>query len=290
MLSYNPGPVIEIFDPVADEAGVRVLIKREDQNHRFVSGNKWWKLKNNLVEAKRLGKNTILTFGGAYSNHIFSTAAAANELQFQSIGIIRGEEITPLNATLQFAKEKGMQLHFVTRESYRRKTETDFIQSLEDLFGDFYLIPEGGSNELAVKGCEEFGNQLSTLEFDYLCLPVGTGGTLAGIIRGIPERKVIGFSALKGGVFLKDDVLRFTPQSVTDWQINTDYHFGGYAKTTDSLIKFITSFESKHNVLLDQVYTGKMMFGVFDLIKKGFFSQGTTILILHTGGLQGKSF
>ena len=289
MLSYNAGPVIEISNAVFNHAGVHVLVKREDLNHPFVSGNKWWKLKYNLEEAKRLGKKTILTFGGAYSNHIYATAAAASELQLNSIGIIRGDEVLPLNQTLQFAREKAMDLHFITREAYREKTNAEFIQRLQATFGDFYLIPEGGTNDLAVKGCIEFANQISSLEFDYVCLPVGTGGTLGGVIQGTKKGTVLGFSVLKGGKFLDEEVQKFTRKSSVDWKIIHDYHFGGYGKTTPALMQFINDFERQYGIPLDQVYTGKMVFAVFDLISKNFFSRGSTILIIHTGGLQGKS-
>ncbi len=265
------------------------MIKREEQNHPFVSGNKWWKLKYNLEEALNAGHTTLLTFGGAYSNHIYATAAAAHELGLKSIGIIRGEETHPLNPTLSFAKASGMQLNYVSREAYRNKTEASFIEQLHNQFGDFYLIPEGGTNELAVKGCVEFAKQLNNeVDFDYLCLPVGTGGTIAGVIEGLNEsKKVIGFPSLKGATFLEDEIKRYTPKK--NWQLVYDYHFGGYAKVTNELMEFMNEFEKQFNVPLDPIYTAKMMFGVLDLIKKKFFEAGSTILVIHTGGLQGRA-
>jgi 1-aminocyclopropane-1-carboxylate deaminase len=238
------------------------------------------------VEAARLGKKKLLTFGGAYSNHIYAMAAAANELGFELVGIIRGEETLPLNSTLAFAKGKGMQLHYVTREDYRKKTEPDFQKKLTDLFGDFYLIPEGGTNELAVKGVAEFANSLlRELKFDYLSLPVGTGGTIAGIISGLDaEKKIIGFPALKGAQFLEREIRTYTDKE--NWQLMYDYHFGGYAKSTKELTDFMEQFERAHNIPLDPIYTAKMMFGIFDLVKQGFFKRGSTLLIVHTGGLQ----
>lgn len=290
MISYSLTPVEEIHDSVTQAAGVQVLIKREYLNHPHVSGNKWWKLKYNLEEAKRQGKNTLLTFGGAYSNHIYATAAAANEIGFKSIGIIRGEEVLPLNPTLSFARQKGMQLEYVARDVYRKKTEQSFIHELENKFGDFYLIPEGGTNDLAVKGCLELGEELSKIKSDYICLPVGTGGTMAGIVSGVSNGKVLGFSVLKGENFLHEEVARLiTAVNPATWEIIQDYHFGGYAKVNDDLKKFISSFEHQHALPLDPVYTGKMMFGIWDLLKKNFFARASTILILHTGGLQGKS-
>lgn len=287
MLRYAPTPVQEIFDSVLDHAGVRLLIKREDLNHPLVSGNKWWKLKYNLAEARTQNKKTLLTFGGAYSNHIYATAAAAAELGFKSIGIIRGEETLPLNSTLSFAKQQGMSLHYVSRELYRTKTSAQFMDALEQQFGDFYLIPEGGTNILAVKGATEFAQTLNT-DFDYVCCPVGTGGTLAGLINGLPGKKVIGFSVLKGGEFLTEEIQALTSVK-GNWNVVSDYNFGGYAKTNSALEQFIRTFEANHAIPLDQVYTGKMMAGIYDLIQKGHFVKGNTILAIHTGGLQGKS-
>ncbi len=290
-LLYTPTPIIELKSVVLAESGVRILIKREDLNHEYASGNKWWKLKYNLEEATRIGHDTLLTFGGAYSNHIYATAAAAKEIGLKSIGIIRGEEVNPLNHTLAFAESCGMKLHFVSREKYRNKTADDFIQQLQNKFGDFYLIAEGGTNELAVKGVAEFGAALiNEVDFDFLCLPVGTGGTMAGIVKALADRKkILGFSVLKGGGFLNAEVKKWTADSFSNWNIEQDYHFGGYAKTTNELINFMNEIETQHQLPLDQVYTAKMMFGILDLIQKGYFKRGSTILALHTGGLQGRN-
>lgn len=290
-LLYTPTPIIELKSVVLAESGVRILIKREDLNHEYASGNKWWKLKYNLEEATRIGHDTLLTFGGAYSNHIYATAAAAKEIGLKSIGIIRGEEVQPLNHTLAFAESCGMKLHFVSREKYRNKTADDFIQQLQNKFGDFYLIAEGGTNELAVKGVAEFGAALiNEVDFDFLCLPVGTGGTMAGIVKALADRKkILGFSVLKGGGFLNAEVKKWTGDSFSNWNIEQDYHFGGYAKTTNELINFMNEIETQHQLPLDQVYTAKMMFGILDLIQKGYFKRGSTILALHTGGLQGRN-
>lgn len=286
-LQYTNTPIVEISTPETIQAGIKLRVKREDQNHPFISGNKWWKLKYNLEAAQQQGYKTLLTFGGAYSNHIYATAAAAHELGFKSIGIIRGEETLPLNATLAFAKSRGMQLHYVSREAYRHKNEDDFIEQLKNRFGDFYLIPEGGSNTLAVKGVAEFAASLQKeTEFDYICLPVGTGGTMVGMVQGTTSTRVLGFPVLKGASFLEDEIKPYTDS--TNWRLIYDYHFGGYAKTTSILVSFIDEFEKKYNIPLDQVYTGKMLFGVFDLIGKKFFKPGSTVLVLHTGGLQGK--
>jgi 1-aminocyclopropane-1-carboxylate deaminase len=288
LIKYNKTEVKELGGQIFEQSGVKFLIKREDQNHAYVSGNKWWKLKYNLEEALKTN-STLLTFGGAYSNHIYATAAAAHELGLSSIGIIRGEETFPLNPTLAFAKSRGMQLHYVAREVYRNKAETSFIDLLHDQFGEFYLIPEGGTNELAVRGCAEFGKQLNqTIGFDYLCLPVGTGGTIDGIIHGVNEsKKIIGFPALKGAAFLEGEIKKYAKRK--NWQLVYDYHFGGYAKVTNELKEFMGEFEKQYDIPLDPVYTAKMMFGVLELIKKKFFEPGSTVLAIHTGGLQGRT-
>jgi len=294
LLKYHETPVQEIHDPLLDSFGLRLLVKREDLNHPFVSGNKWWKLKYNLTEAKKLGKKKILTFGGAYSNHIYATAAAAKETGFESVGIIRGEETQPLNSTLAFAKEQGMHLHYVSRETYRNKTDEKFIDDLRTIFGDFYVIPECGTNALAVKGCEELGNKiLSEIDFDVVCLPVGTGGTMAGLINGLGGKKeVLGFSVLKGGEFLEKEVARFLTvegKQSPCWAIKTDYHFGGYGKKTLGLENFIMAQRASHHLALDEVYTGKMFFGIYDLISQSNIKRGSTVLGIHTGGLRDNS-
>lgn len=289
MIRYEKTSIAELKSEIIEQSEVKLLIKREDQNHPFVSGNKWWKLKYNLEEALKINQTTLLTFGGAYSNHIYATAAAAHELGFKSIGIIRGEETLPLNPTLSFAKASGMQLQYISREAYRNKTEASFIERLHEEFGDFYLIPEGGTNELAVKGCAEFATQLSSeADFDYLCLPVGTGGTIAGLAEGLNEsKKIIGFPALKGADFLETEIRKYTPKK--NWQLVYDYHFGGYAKVNKELTEFMDQFEKEFNVPLDPIYTSKMMFGIMNLIKKKYFEPDSEILVVHTGGLQGKA-
>jgi 1-aminocyclopropane-1-carboxylate deaminase len=292
MLNYNQTATIELFNKSFEDAALRVFIKREDLNHPQVSGNKWWKLKYNLEEAQKQNYKTVLTFGGAFSNHIYATAAAAKELGLKSVGIIRGEEVLPLNKTLAFAKNCGMDFYYVSREEYRKKDEPEFLKQLENRFGDFYLIPEGGTNQFAVKGCAEFTKEkLNDVDFDYLCLPVGTGGTMAGIIAGLEGRKkIIGFSVLKNGGFLTETVSillkEFSVRQFSNWHLELDYHFGGYAKHSHKLDQFILKAKVQYNLPLDFVYTGKMVSGVFDLIAKNYFMKGSKILMLHTGGLR----
>jgi len=291
VLPYSETPIQQIQSDFLDKSGIKLFVKREDLNHPFVSGNKWWKLKYNLEEAIITGRQKLLTFGGAYSNHIYATAAAARELGLESIGIVRGEERLPLNSTLAFARSQGMHLHYISREAYRKKTEPEFVEDLKKKFGEFYLIPEGGTNKYAIKGCTEWAKKLQEIEFDYLCLPVGTGGTMAGLIAGLNGKSIIGFSALRDGDFLNEEikmlVFDYTAKEFSNWRIETEYHFGGYAGSNHVLQSFIRSFDQDHGVALDEVYTGKMMFGILDCVRQNKFERETTILALHTGGLQG---
>ena len=274
-----------------EEKGIELYIKREDEIHPFVSGNKFRKLKYNIQKAKKTNKNTLLTFGGAFSNHIVATAVAGYLTDFKTIGVIRGEELGLVltktlskNTTLKNSYEHNMQFEFVSRELYRKKLEDSFINNLKEKYGDFYLIPEGGTNDLAIKGCEEILT-VSDAKFDYICCAVGTGGTISGVINASSKhQKVIGFPALKGN-FLFDDIKKHT--SKTNWSLQTNYHFGGYAKYTDELIRFINDFNKDTGVLLDPIYTVKMIFGILDMIKKNQFKKGGKILAIHTGGIQG---
>ncbi|RBN50495.1 1-aminocyclopropane-1-carboxylate deaminase/D-cysteine desulfhydrase [Flavobacterium psychrolimnae] len=266
---------------------ISVQIKREDLIHPFVSGNKFRKLKYNLLQAKTENYETLLTFGGAFSNHIAAVAFAGKEKGFKTIGIIRGDELGSKiaeNPTLSFAQNCGMQLEFISREEYRLKSESSFLENLKVKFGSFYHIPEGGTNALAIKGCQEILTE-DDAEFDYICCSIGTGGTISGIINSVlPHQKVLGFPALKGD-FLKEEIHNFTQNE--NWEVITEYHFGGYGKVNEALIGFINQFYTENQIPLDPIYTGKMVFGVIDLIKKNYFPAKSKILLIHTGGIQG---
>ncbi|SHL55174.1 1-aminocyclopropane-1-carboxylate deaminase/D-cysteine desulfhydrase [Flavobacterium xanthum] len=266
---------------------ISVQIKREDLIHPFVSGNKFRKLKYNLLQAKAENQQTLLTFGGAFSNHIAAVAFAGKERGFKTIGIIRGDELAQKvneNPTLLFAQNCGMQLEFISREEYRLKSEVSFIENLKQKFGNFYLIPEGGTNALAIKGCEEIITHEDT-DFDYICCSIGTGGTISGLINSaLPHQKVLGFPALKGD-FLKEEIRNFAQNE--NWELISDYHFGGYGKINAELVLFINHFNAENHIPLDPIYTGKMVFGVIDLIQKNYFPAESKILMIHTGGIQG---
>ena len=284
-------PLTEIKDPVLAKAKVELFIKREDLIHPIVSGNKFRKLKYNLLEAQEQNHTTVLTFGGAYSNHIAATAMAGKLCGFKTIGIIRGEELgknlsetLATNTTLQLAHTCGMQLEFVSRTNYRLKDSSDYISALRQRYGNFYLIPEGGTNTLAIRGCREILTR-EAASFTHICCSVGTGGTLAGLVEeSLPSQKIIGFPALKGN-FLREEIAKYT--NFSNWYLIKDYHFGGYAKVTAPLINFINSFYTSHKILLDPIYTGKLLFGIFHLVGSGYFSKNSRIFAVHTGGLQG---
>ncbi len=285
-------PLQEIINNRIREKGLRLFVKREDLVHPYIQGNKWRKLKYNLEYFNKSHFDKILTFGGAYSNHIEAVATAGEIYKIKTIGIIRGERPATFGATLRHAEACGMELHFVSRADYRNKNKPDFLEYLKNKFDDCYILPEGGSNALGVKGCVEIVEDLNAINFDIICVPCGTGATMAGIILGLDgQKRVLGFPALKGGDFLVEDInnfiLSYSNKKYKNWNLQMGYHFGGYAKFNKDLLDFIINFKKTYNIQLEPVYTGKMLFGIFDLIEKDFFEEGTTIVAIHTGGLQG---
>jgi 1-aminocyclopropane-1-carboxylate deaminase/D-cysteine desulfhydrase-like pyridoxal-dependent ACC family enzyme len=270
---------------------IRLFLKRDDQLHPLVSGNKWRKLKYNLLAARAQKLNTLLTFGGAYSNHLYATAAAGRVFGFGTVGVVRGDELinAPRNTTLTFCESCGMTLHFVSRADFRRKDDPSFTSSLQARFGPAYVLPEGGTNALAIRGTAEIIPEIIAqlgCAPNYVCCPVGTGGTVAGLIQSAPpETTVLGFLALKAPDF---QLPVFIP-STARFRLQTDYHFGGYAKTTPELLDFIRAFEQRTGILIEQVYTAKMLYGIYDLVRQGYFPDGATVVAVHTGGLQGRS-
>ena len=265
----------------------QVSLKPDYLIHPTVSGNKYRKLKYNLQKAQSENYKGILTFGGAFSNHIAATAAAGLALNIPTVGVIRGEELASkieLNSTLKYAKSCGMHLEYVSRSDYKQKNDPAYLKLLLENFKNFYVIPEGGTNELAIKGCQEILSQ-EDLTFDIICCAVGTGGTIAGLINSsLPTQKIIGFPALKGG-FLNEDIRKFASQS--NWELWDAYHFGGYAKVDSKLITFMNYFKTTYKIPLDPVYTAKMMYGIFDAIQIGKIPKNAKVLAIHTGGLQG---
>ena len=276
------------YQTLIDQPEIHLDLKRLDLIHPHISGNKFYKLKYNLQHAKQLGQDTLITFGGAFSNHIAATAYAAHYFGFQSIGIIRGEELAdqPLNHTLSTASQFGMQLEFINRQDYRNKEQPDFLAELQSRFPNAYIIPEGGTNSLAIQGCKEILSEQDRQNYDVICCAVGTGGTITGLIESSHfNQNILGFSALKGD-FLTHDVAHLTAKK--NWKIIDEYCCGGYAKTSAQLIEFIQFFEKQYQIPLEPIYTGKMLFGIFDLIGKAYFPPHTRILAIHSGGLQGR--
>jgi len=291
-LTNSSSRIQEVHYSEIENKGVSLFIRREDELHSFISGNKYRKLKYNLEEAQNQKHKKLLTFGGAFSNHIAAVAYAGKKFGFSTIGVIRGDElknnfdkVLSENSNLQFASENGMKFQFVSRSDYRNKATKDFIRNLKTDFGEFYLIPEGGTNEFAVKGCEEILTK-SDSRFDIVCSAVGTGGTISGLINSLKSHQnAIGFPALKGD-FLHKEINKYVLKA-DNWSLNLQYSFGGYAKVSKELITFMNKFKLETNIPLDAIYTGKMLFGIVDLIKKDYFKKGTNIVAIHTGGLQG---
>ncbi|UZE97447.1 1-aminocyclopropane-1-carboxylate deaminase/D-cysteine desulfhydrase [Alkalimarinus alittae] len=299
-------PVISLNCELLDDSGVELWVARLDLVDPLISGNKWFKLKYNLLQALDQGATHVVSFGGAYSNHLHALAAACHRLGLKSTAVIRGELVSPYNATLQDCELWGMSFLPVSRIEYREKTSPKFLQSLHDQLGEFYLVPEGGSNTLAVQGMSEVASAvLGRLQWcDYLCCAVGSGGTLSGLIAGADSAvSCLGYSALKGGQYLEDDIKVLINQyqlshGYTSDELNNkeapmfemvhDYHFGGFAKVRPELLSFIAWFEGRFEIPLEQVYTAKMFYGIFDQIKMGYFNRGQRIVAVHTGGLQGR--
>lgn len=285
-----PSPLVSINLPLTIEKNIHLYIKREDLIHPWVSGNKWRKLKYNLDYALQNNFQTIITFGGAFSNHLYATAGACALLGIKSIGIIRGE-IDHQNPTLKFCLEKNMTLIPVSRSAYREKEASKEIQDIIQKYPDAMVIPEGGTNQLALKGVGEIWDELNqqlTKTPHYITLSAGTGGTTAGLLsyNNYPTQ-IISFSALKSD-HLEEEILSLTSyKNKEKLNMVNEYHFGGYGKWTDELIQFISDFESMTGIPLDHVYNGKAVFGLLKMIEDDYFPQGTTIVHVHTGGLQG---
>lgn len=296
---FLPPLTQQIDNDITQNAGVEMFVLRLDLMHPWVNGNKWYKLKYNLLEAKEKNFKTLLTFGGAYSNHIYATAAAGKLFEFHTIGIIRGEERLPLNPTLNFAVQQGMQLVYCDRTSYRQRHTTELHAQLRERYGEIFIIPEGGCNLNGVRGCTEILQEAG--DFDVVCVACGTGTTFAGILLSLCQnQRAIAFPVLKNGEFLQSEIhtllqnylaadLPAPNNSLTPWELICDYHFGGYAKVNDDLLLFSQQFTQTHGIPLDHVYTAKMFYGVVNLLNQGYFYSGDRLLLIHTGGLQGNT-
>ncbi|WP_232662997.1 1-aminocyclopropane-1-carboxylate deaminase/D-cysteine desulfhydrase [Pseudonocardia sp. TRM90224] len=279
-----PSPLQEVRDERL--RGVRLLVKRDDLIGTDLSGNKWRKLAHLITDAQRSGASTLLTFGGAYSNHIRAVAAAGREFGFRTIGVVRGEE-RPTNASLDRAIELGMQLHYVSRTEYRQKHDPAFLTDLRERFGSVYVVPEGGSTPFAIPGCAALVSEIDQ-PFDLICCPVGTGGTLAGLAAGLGSgQRARGFSVLRGVTSLGADVGALQAAAVgsvlQNWDIDHRFHFGGFAKRTPELVAFADDFAERHGIELEMVYVAKMLFGIFACIADDEIRRGTTVVAVITG-------
>lgn len=287
--------LLSLPHPVAQQRGVRLLLWRDDLLHPALPGNKARKLKYNLLQAKAEGHTRLLTFGGAYSNHLAAVAAAGQLYDFETVGLVRGEAHQVLNPTLARCAAAGMALHYLDRRTYRQRAEPVFLAELQQQHGPAYLLPEGGTNVLALRGVGELIAELRQhTDFDAVAVAAGTGGTLAGLALGLATAaypaRAVGVAALKGGDFLRADMEALTQaaagRGLNNYELHLGYHFGGYAKLPAELRAFIQEFQARYGVLLDPIYTGKLLFGVLDLIAKGHFAPGSTVVAVHTGGLQ----
>lgn len=292
-LVLNKSVLQPLNDQLFAKKKLKVFVLRDDLIHPFISGNKWRKLKYNIEQFQKEGKEYLVTFGGAFSNHIVATAAAGKLYSIKTIGIIRGEEHDiNSNSVLRFAHNCGMELIFVSREEYRKWKLGNGNSKLAKLLNsktgidqsEIYLLPEGGSNEFAVKGCKEIIDDIP-VDFDYICCDCGTGATFAGIVSGLKNhQQAIGIAVLKGAEFIDDAVKKYNP-TIKTFQVIHDYHFGGYAKSATELDEFCKSFSGTKNIPVEPVYTGKLFYGLYDLIRKDFFAEGKTIVVVHTGGV-----
>jgi len=293
----TPSPLEEVPFGMLNQLGITLYVKRDDLIHPEVSGNKWRKLEHNLAQAIQRGAESILTFGGAHSNHIAATAAAGALFGIRTIGVIRGEEADLDNPTLKFAREKGMRLHTVSRSEFRESENPDYTAMLRQLFGSFYRIPQGGANYYGVQGCMNIMKEIDIYP-DRIFVSCGTGTTLSGMaLANRSEANIYGIPALKGGDFLLDDIKKNINQVVNDEETEThlmdkvhvlaDYHFGGYARTTDDLISFMRFFRKETGIKTDPVYTGKAIYGMVDFARKNPPSNRENWIFIHTGGMQG---
>lgn len=269
-------------------AGVRLGMLRLDTIHPLVSGNKWYKLKENIQTARATGANALLTFGGAYSNHLLATAAAAQASGMASIGIVRGQPATDTwSDTLKDCHSLGMDLVFVSRETYGRKHDNAYLAQLKEQYPNARIIPEGGNNEAGRAGAAAITAYLPQ-QVTHVAVAIGTGATFAGIRETLdPRIALLGFPAMKGGAYLEPELRHCISAAMDNWQLCTGYHFGGFARHTEALITFMNMFYDRYQVPLDFVYTAKMMYGITEMIRNGAFPSGSHIVGIHTGGLQG---
>jgi len=285
-------PIEQIAHPIFKHHNIDVVIKRDDLIHPIISGNKWRKLKFNLEHARNMSKEGVISFGGAYSNHIHALALACSKNNLSSIGVIRGEPHYGNNFTLSAAQRWGMQLHFVDRETYRKRNDSNYLSILQKEYPNHFIVPEGGSNALALKGVGETINELNSQhDYNTLIVPTGSGGTLAGLVKAdINKHEILGVAVLKQAEYLVEEInslLGNESSQYTRWRLLTDYHRGGYAKFSNRDLERILKFSNETSIPFEPVYSGKMLLAFLDLLEQGYFPSGHKVVLLHTGGLQG---
>lgn len=282
-----PSPVKIVKHNLLATSGIQLSAKREDLIHEYVSGNKWRKLKYNLEYTKANNIKKIITFGGPFSNHIHATAAACKYYNLESIGLIRGE-YDPLNPTLQFAQSCGMNLEFIDRTSYRQKENSKIVQNFLSTQESYYLIPEGGSNDLAYEGLQELSEEINQSNFDIILVSAGTGGTATGIIKHLnPSKELWIFSSLKSDYLHQEILKNLDPKKHHQLKFISSYHYGGYGKSPESLIEFINTFSAETQIPIDPIYNGKLISGFLEMVVQGQIDNSKSYLWIHTGGLQG---
>ncbi len=295
-LEIDPPRLQRLTASYLDQRDIRLSVLRLDEINPLVFGNKWFKLKYNLLASQEQGFSRLLSFGGAYSNHLMAVAAAGQHCGLETIGVVRGELVQPLNPVLQFAADRGMTLQGISRSQYRQKDSPEFLEALRSRWGECYLIPEGGSNTLGVKGCREIARLVSWEPGTRQCLlamACGTGATMAGVIQGFAaditiRLEILGVSVLKAPGYLSRNVSHWLDAgrlaSEPSWRIDDDSHFGGYARSNPVLERFMTVFNETHGIPLEPVYTGKLFWRLGQDISSGRIAPGTDIIALHTGG------
>ena len=289
MLKLNiPSPITKLHSDFLSQKSIEVYVKRDDLIHDVISGNKWRKLKYHFIEAQKKKIQTILSFGGQYSNHLHALSYLSNISGFNSIGILRGNKNMQLNSTLSFCKSNNMLFHYINRYQYRfQKYSPEYLQQYKDLFGDYFLIPEGGNNILGVKGCLEILQEVD-VDFDYVCCSVGTGCTASGIIQSLNKKQfLIGFCPFQKVFEQKKNIERLCNNNYVNWKLVPDLSFKGFGKIDTNLTEFVQKFYINYNIKLDLIYMGKLFYYLFNYIRKDFFKKKTKILVLHSGGLQG---
>lgn len=293
-MSSSYAKLQQLAHPVLNQQKITISVLRLDLHQPLLSGNKYFKLKYNLEQARQQGYKQVLSFGGAFSNHLHALAMAGQQYGLATVGVVRGEKTSPLNATLQDASDAGMELCYVSREEYRKRNNSEYLDRLQQRYPDSIIIPEGGSNLLGVKGCMEIVDHIWQgigNDFDTIILPCGTAATLAGIAAAAVNKRVIGISVLKNANFLEDSVNDFHRQlgidTLDNWQLLHTFHGGGYARVSAALAEFIRDFHHQYAIELEPVYSGKMFYALLQLLNEGYFARGSKIVAIHTGGLQG---